>query len=189
MKVVGIVCSPREGGNTEILVREALDSAKDSGADVELLSIKNKTIKPCDGCDVCIKTGTCKIDDDMQEVYKKLMDADGIVLGTPVYMMNVSAQAKLLIDRTYALLFPRQRLRDKVGGAIVAVRRVGGGHVLSYLYTFFTMHRMLVAGGTIGYGLHKGDVKHGVGLIGTAMGEARAVGRSVVHLIKRIRGT
>ncbi|MEX2705900.1 MAG: flavodoxin family protein [Candidatus Freyrarchaeum guaymaensis] len=188
MKVIGIVCSPRKGGNTEILVREALDRAKSLGATVELILTGDKVIEPCNGCDTCIRTEVCKIDDDMQEIYRKLVNADGIILGTPVYWINVSAQAKLLIDRTYALLYTGQKLRNKVGGAIVAVRRVGGGQVLGYLYMFFTIHGMLIAGGTIGYGWKKGDVVQGDGMLWKALDEARAVGESVVRLIKRMEG-
>ena len=67
MKVLGIVCSPRRRGNTEILVDEALASAKDSGAEVELVTVSGKNIAPCDGCESCIITGKCRIEDDMQE--------------------------------------------------------------------------------------------------------------------------
>ncbi len=184
MKVVGVVCSPRAGGNTEILVREALTGAEDAGSEVELITLANKTIAPCDACRSCVKTGGCHIKDDMVEIYKKLEEADGIILGSPVYFLNVSAQAKLLIDRTYAFLWTR-RLLGKVGGVIVATRRRGGGNVLSYLYTFLTGQRMLIAGGTTGYEGEeapygeKGAVKRDQ----RAMREAKAVGRNVVRLI------
>jgi len=185
MKVVGIVCSPRLGGNTEIMVAEALAGAKEAGSDVELLTMANKSIAPCDACRSCEKTGQCHIEDDMQEVYKKFQEADGLIFGTPVYFANVSAQAKLVVDRTYALLWIRA-LRGKVGGAVTVARRVGGGNVLSTLYTFFTTQRMLTAGGTVGcegeavpYG-EKGAVKSDK----LAMREARAVGRNVVLLIR-----
>lgn len=179
MKVVGIVCSPRIGGNTEILVAEALSGAKEAGSDVELLTMVGKTIAPCDACRSCAKTGKCHIDDDMQEIYSKFEEADGIIFGTPVYFANVSAQAKLVIDRTYALAQNR-KLKGKVGGVVIAVRRIGGGNVLSILYTFFTVHRMFIAGGTVGFGGEKGMVRADE----IAMKEAKAVGRNVVLQVK-----
>jgi len=187
MKVVGIVCSPRLGGNTEILVTEALAGAKEAGAEIQMLTLAKKTIAPCDACRSCAKTGDCHIKDDMQEIYRKFQEADGIIVGTPVYFANVSAQAKLVIDRTYALMWGR-KLMGKVGGVVTASRRIGGGNVLSILYTFFTAQRMLTAGGTIGvegeavpYG-EKGAVRGDE----RAMKEAKAVGRNVVLLAKSV---
>ena len=76
MKVLGIVCSPRKGGNTEILIQEALAGAKETGADVELLNISEMNISPCDGCMTCHQSGECKIKDDMQKIYEQLLAAD-----------------------------------------------------------------------------------------------------------------
>lgn len=187
MKVIGIVCSPRQGGNTEILVAEALTGAKEAGSDVELVTLAGKSISPCDACRSCTKSGECHIKDDMQEIYRKLQEADGIIIGSPVYFANVSAQAKIIIDRTYALLWSR-KLVGKVGGIITATRRMGGGNVLSAFYTFFAIQRMHIAGGTVGYegeavplgekGSVRGDER--------GMREARAVGRNVVQLIRSI---
>ena len=190
VKVIGIVSSPRKGGNTEILVRQALKAAREAGAETELVSVAKMNISPCDGCGACEKNGICKIKDDMQVIYQQLESADGIVFGTPVYFMNVTAQAKAIIDRTYAFLHAR-KLRGKVAAGIVVARRVGAGQVLSILYSYFTMHRMLTAGGGIGYGREKGEVKTGPGgsPTRTALEEASAVGRNVVWLIERLAKT
>ena len=190
VKVIGIVSSPRKGGNTEILVKEALAAAHKAGAETELVPLAGKNIAPCDGCGACEKKGICKIKDDMQVVYQQLESADGIIFGTPVYFLNVTAQAKTVIDRTYAFLQTR-KLKGKVAAAIVVARRVGAGHVLSTLYSYFTIHRMLIAGGGIGYGMRRGDVKTGVGGSPTrsAIEEARAVGRNVVWLVERLSKT
>jgi multimeric flavodoxin WrbA len=121
----------------------------------------------------------------MQEIYEKFQEANGIILGSPVYFYNVSAQAKILIDRTYALLWTR-KLMGKVGGVVTVARRAGCATVLSSLYTFFTAQRMVVAGGAIGYEgeeapyAEKGAIRRDE----RAMKEARAVGRNVVRLIK-----
>lgn len=187
MKVLGIVCSPRKGGNTEILMREALKAVEEAGGKSELRLMADMDIAPCDACGVCWETSVCKIDDDMQEVYDLLLKSDGVIIGTPVYFINVSAQAKALIDRTYALL-RSGKLRGKVAGALVAVRRVGGGQVLSLMYSYFAAQRMVIAGGGIGYGREKGEVKEGTGgsPVFTALEEARALGKSVVRMIERL---
>ena len=187
MKILGIVCSPREGGNTEILVKEALQGAQEAGAETELVLVAGKEIGPCVACGGCIEDAVCKTEDDMQPIYKQLEQADGIIFGTPVYFINVSAQAKAIIDRTYAFL-RKGKLRGKTAAAIVAARRVGAGQVLSLLYTWFTVQRMITAGGGIGYGREKGEVLEGPGGApgSTALGEAKAIGRAVVKMAARV---
>jgi len=189
MRVVGIVCSPRKGGNTEILVKEALQAAQEAGAETTLISLAGKEITPCDACGACEQTGICIVEDDMQDLYSELESADGLIFGTPVYFVNVSAQAKAVIDRTYAFLWSR-KLRGKVAAALVVARRIGAGQVLSLLYTFFTVHRMVIAGGAVGYGREKGEVVHGPGGSPTlsALEEARALGRSLARMVNRMKG-
>ena len=115
MRVLGIVCSPREQGNTEIMVREALSAASELGAETEVALVAGKTIAPCDACDGCRKTGDCRIEDDMQPIYEQMDRANALVFGTPVYLLNVTAQAKIIMDRTYACLWtPKPRLARKV---------------------------------------------------------------------------
>lgn len=187
MRILGIVCSPRKGGNTEILVGEALEAAREAGSKIELFLVANKKIAPCDGCGTCEENGICKIEDDMQELYQLLERADGIIFGTPVYFGNVSAQAKAIIDRTFAFRGVR-KLKDKVAGAIVSARRVGAAQTRSLLYSYFIAQKMIVAGGGIGYGREKGEVRHGVGgaISMSALEEAREVGIDMVRLIKRL---
>lgn len=188
MKVLGIVCSPRKGGNTEIMMEEALKAARESGAETTLISLADMDISPCDACGGCEETGICTVNDDMQQIYRAMDEADGIILGTPVYFVNVSAQAKAVIDRTYAYLRTR-KLRGKVAAALLAVRRVGAGQVLGLLYTFFTVQRMIIAGGAVGYGREKGEVLTGTGSspVLSAMEEARALGKSVVRMIQTVK--
>jgi multimeric flavodoxin WrbA len=187
MKVLGIVCSPRKGGNTEILMNEALQAVRDAGGETERVLVADQNIAPCDACGACVETGACKIQDDMQEVYAQLERADGVILGTPVYFINVTAQAKIVMDRTYAL-FRGGKMRGKVGAALVAARRVGAGQVLSLMYSYFSAQRMVIAGAGIGYGREKGEVREGPGgsPVFTALEEARAVGKSVVRMIEKL---
>ena len=181
MKILGIVCSPRKEGNTEILVQEALNAAKDAGAEVELLRISELKITPCDACRTCSKNGKCWIQDDMQKVYEKLLEADGIIIGSPVYFWTMSAYAKLLIDRTLALRFPEMRLENKVGGAIVVARRRGCVATLSALNTFMLGQEMITAGlGVEAYAGDKGAVRKNE----EDMKNARELGKRIVKLIK-----
>jgi multimeric flavodoxin WrbA len=187
MKVLGIVCSPRQGGNTEIMMKEALTSAGEAGAETGLISIAGKNIAPCDGCNGCRKTSVCLIKDDMQSIYQEMETADGIIFGSPVYFGSVSAQGKALMDRTFAFLW-RQKLKGKVAAPLLAVRRVGAGQTRNLLYGFFMAHGMIVARGAIGYGLEKGDVIQGVGGApgSSALGEARNAGTDIVRMINQM---
>ena len=199
MKVLGIVCSPRRGGNTEVLVAEALANARELGADVGLVTLADKNITPCDGCESCVKTGKCKIEDDMQEIYSKLLETDGVIFGTPVYFWSVTAQAKALIDRTYVLLHER-RLRNKVAGVIAVARRTGATHAFSVFQNFFNLQFMMPAGaiaftkeeeikrsnrmvGAVAYAGEKGEVREDR----RGMAEAAALGRNIVKTIQGCR--
>jgi multimeric flavodoxin WrbA len=182
LKILGIVCSPRSGGNTEILARKALDSAKTEGAEVEMWSVIGKDVKPCDHCGSCVKTGQCHIKDDMQALYPKLIEADGIILGSPVYFWSVTAQTKLVIDRTYALRRPTNRLEGKVGGAIAVAGRRGQVEALTVINNFFLGQGMTPTGlGVDGKGSEKGDIKEDE----RAMAGAAELGRRMVQLIRR----
>jgi multimeric flavodoxin WrbA len=99
MKIIGICGSPRRG-NTETLLIEALKGSKGTGAKTELILLREKNIEFCGGCLSCEKTGKCHIDDDMQEIYKNLIESDAIIFGSPTYYNNVTALFKNLIDRT-----------------------------------------------------------------------------------------
>ena len=181
MKVLGIVCSPRKGGNTEVLVQEALTGARDNGAEIELLTVWDKDIKPCDGCLSCEKTGKCHIKDDMQGIYPELLEADGIVWGTPVYFWSATAQAKMLIDRSYALYFNKNNLANKVSGVISVGASLGNLGVWHLFSAFFSVHHMLSTDFVYGYARNKGDIrkdKH-------AMKASRELGKQMVLIAAR----
>jgi multimeric flavodoxin WrbA len=97
--------SPRERGNSALLAERIADGARQAGALVESIYLHSLDIRPCDACDLCRENdGECVIPDDMQSLYPKVRAADAIVIATPVYWFTLSAQAKLFIDRWYALL-------------------------------------------------------------------------------------
>jgi len=110
LKVLGLVGSPRDGGNTEIMVKEILEGSSENGAETKIYNLNKLDIKPCQACMYCkTNEGVCKTDDDMQLIYKELKESDAFVLGSPIYMWQMTAQAKLFTDRLYALMgFPEK---------------------------------------------------------------------------------
>lgn len=112
MKVLGILGSPRKGGNTELLLEEALKGAEAEGAGVERLRLTDYNIIPCKECLACFKDGNCIILDDMAKIYPKLLEADIIILASPIFFYGVTAWAKGFIDRCQALWARKYQLKD-----------------------------------------------------------------------------
>ena len=106
MKVIGILCSPRRGANSDTMVAAALAGAADKGAQTKTFAINEMNIKGCQACMYCKTHDGCAVQDDMQLIHKELADADAVVIGSPVYMWQYPAQAKLFIDRLYCYLNP-----------------------------------------------------------------------------------
>jgi multimeric flavodoxin WrbA len=178
MKILGLSCSPRRQGNTEILVAEALQGAQREGAEVELYSVSDKAIEPCDGCRACNETGECHIKDDMQNLYDKLLEADGIIFGTPIYFYSMAAQAKTIIDRTIALNRPERSLANKVGGVVVVGGSLGIIDAVKNLYFYIVTRQMLPANFVAAYASGKGDVRK----MEQGMKAAWELGRQMVQL-------
>lgn len=116
MKVLGLFGSPRRGGNTEILLEEALKGAEKEGAEIERLYLSDLKITPCTECHGCDETGNCVILDDMQKIYPKLLEADVIILASPIFFYGVTAWAKILIDRSQALWAKKYLVNDPFMG-------------------------------------------------------------------------
>jgi multimeric flavodoxin WrbA len=114
MRVLGFIGSPRVGGNTEHLVREILRGAQVMGADTSEFLLNELAIRPCQGCDACKTTRRCRIQDDMQPLYDEILDADALVIGTPIYFWGPSAQTKVFMDRLYGI--DVEGVREKLVG-------------------------------------------------------------------------
>ena len=189
IRVVGIVGSPRIGGNTELLLTEALKAAAEDGAETELLRLANSEVKPCDACLSCRKTGECRIKDDFKLIFDKMVQADGIILGSPVYFGSATPQAKALIDRAGYLSIAKGRVfENKVGGPMVVARRAGQNFTLAQLLFFFLHQGMIVPGSTywnIAFGREKGEVVKDEEGIQTA----RNFGKKIVWLIRKLKVT
>jgi multimeric flavodoxin WrbA len=112
LKVLGIFGSPRRGGNTEILLEEALKGVEKEGGEVERLRLTDFTITPCKECHGCDQTGQCIVQDDMQKIYPKLLEADVIILASPIFFYGITAWAKALVDRCQALWARKYLLKE-----------------------------------------------------------------------------
>lgn len=108
MKILGLVASPRKEGNTAWIVNKILEGAKEQGAETQVWYFSDHDVKPCRGCLSCHRGDQgCVIKDDMQALYVAIDQADAIILGSPIYMGQMSAQAKIVTDRLFAQISPR----------------------------------------------------------------------------------
>lgn len=132
MKILAINGSHRRGKNTAALLSTVLEEAAALGAATELLELSDFNIKFCTGCNKCLKRSQCSItDDDMTVIGDKLMSADGILLGSPVYWLNVTALMKNLMDRSRYLHMNKNLLAGKVGGAVTCAGLLQGGQEMT----------------------------------------------------------
>lgn len=165
MKVLAFNSSPREGGNTEILLKEALKAIEKEGIEVELVQIGGKNIPGCKACGACRvnKNKKCAFDDDIfNECFEKILEADAILLGTPTYFAGMTPELKALIDRAgYVARGNGGLLKHKIGAGVIAQRRGGATSVLESINYMFLMSEMIVPGSTywnFGFGGAKGEV-------------------------------
>ena len=129
MKVLGIMSSPRFGGNTDLLLDAALNGAQSQGAEAEKIDIAKLRIAPCREIYACLKDGKCVIKDDMDPLYDKLVKADAVIVATPIFFYTVSAQLAALISRCQALWSRRFVLNMDIPakkGAFIAVGATKG---------------------------------------------------------------
>ncbi len=179
MKIVGILGSPRKGGNTEVLLDVALEEAQKNGVVIDKISLKDKSIAPCDGCLGCTQTGKCVIEDDGQEVYNKMLEAEGIIWATPVYFWSMTSHTKTLMDRTYALGFPKLRLANKVGGLITVAGGRGCMSTANIFNMYFNYNHMFFAEFAHAYAREKGEI----GRNSDAKNVAKEMVRQMIALI------
>ena len=111
-KVLGIFGSPRRGGNTDLLLEEALKGATEEGARAEAIHLCDFRITPCRECLACFNNGTCVIDDDMQGIYPRLLAANIVILASPIFFYGITGWAKAMVDRCQALWARKYVLHD-----------------------------------------------------------------------------
>jgi multimeric flavodoxin WrbA len=130
MNVLGISGTPRKNGNSDILLQHALRPFEEAGWEVNLLRLSELTVRPCQACDSCRSSGTCVLDDDMHLFYDAFRRCDALIVATPTYSRNVSAQLLAVMDRHYGVGEERP-LAGKPGGAIAVGRGTCGGQTIA----------------------------------------------------------
>jgi multimeric flavodoxin WrbA len=189
-KVVAFNGSARKGGNTSILLKCVLKEIENEGIETELIEMSGTKIHGCLACRECLKRKDrrCGQTSDMGNSYiEKMEQADGILLGTPTYVADISPEIKAFMDR--ACLVSKANggmFRRKVGAAVVAVRRAGAIHAFDALNHFFLLSEMIVPGSSywnIGIGLEPGDVERDEEGIRTM----RVLGQNMAWLLKKIK--
>jgi len=146
--ILGISGSPRKGANTDFCVQEALKTARAEGAETEFISLAGLNVAPCSACDICEEIDQCSIDDDMGRIYPLLDKCAGLIVGSPVYMVGLTAQLKAFMDRSVLEKRNGFRMSNKPGGAIaVAARRNGGLEItIQEIHAWMLDQDMLVVG-------------------------------------------
>ena len=165
MKVLGINCSPRKGGNTEILLKEVFRPLEVNGIKTEFFQLGGKRIRGCIACMKCREKadGKCHQPNDViNECIKKMTKADAIIIGSPVYFADLSGDAKAFLDVAgYSIRGAGNPLKHKIGAAVVAVRRAGAIHAFDSINHFFLINEMIIPGSSywnIAIGREKGEV-------------------------------
>lgn len=165
MFAIAVNGSPRKGGNTEILLKEVLGVLRKARWRTEFAEVGGTDIRGCSACGLCLvkKDRQCAIKKDgFNEVFAKMLKADAIILGSPVYFGGVCSDMKALVERSgYVARANGNAFQGKIGAAVVALRRGGAIHAFDTINHMFLMSRMIVPGSTywnMGFGRDKGEV-------------------------------
>jgi len=188
MKVVAFNGSPRKDGNTSILINHVFRELEKEGVETELVKLSGKKIHGCIACYKCFenKDQRCAVKDDIaNECIEKMIKAEGIILGSPVYFADVTAEMKALMDRAgFVSMANGGMYKNKVGATVVAVRRSGAIHTLDTMNHFFLAGQMIVIGRGIGVGRDKGEVEKDE----EGMQAVKALGQRMAWLLKKLQG-
>ncbi len=147
MKVLAINGSPKKDGNTSFALRVVASELEAAGIETETIHVGGKALRGCVACGRCAETmdGNCVIDDGANEWIAKMIEADGLLLGSPVYYAGVNGTMKSFLDRAFFAASSRcRRMRLKVGASVVAVRRAGASATLDQLNKYLTISEMIV---------------------------------------------
>jgi len=191
MKVVAFNGSPKRNGNTVTLINEVFSVLELEGIQTEMIQLGNKPVHGCTACGKCkeIQNGKCHIKNDhLNFCIEKMIEADGIIIGSPVYFADVTPEVKALIDVAgYVTRANNHLLKRKVGAGVIAVRRGGALHAFETINNFFLISQMIVPGSSywnFAIGRDPGDVlndKEGMQTIKT-------LGENMAWLMKKVRG-
>jgi multimeric flavodoxin WrbA len=188
MKVIAFNGSPRKDGNTTLLINKVFNELEREGMETEMVQLSAKEIHGCIACYKCVenKDQRCAVKDDAANEYiEKMTGAQGIILGSPVYFIDVTPEMKALIDRTgFVSRANGGMYRNKVGAAVVALRRAGGMHAIDSMNHFLLSQDIVIAGRALGIGRDKGEVEkdeEGIQL-------AKSLGQRMGWLLRKLYG-
>ncbi len=189
MKVIAFNGSPRKNGNTALLIDLVFQELQKEGIETELIQLGGKKVQGCLACYKCFenKDMRCSNNKDIiNDCIEKMIEADGIILGSPTYFSNVSTEIKALIDRAGLVAIANdQMFKRKVGAAVVAVRRAGATDVFDAINKLFLINQMIIPGSVywnMGFGLQRGTVsedKEGLKIM-------KVLGENMAWLIKKL---
>jgi multimeric flavodoxin WrbA len=191
MKVIGINGSGRKDGNTDMIIKKVFSVLEKECNETELIQLAGKPVRGCTACQACFKNldKRCAIDNDMiNHCIEKMIDADGIILGSPTYFADVAAGMKALIECAGFVSTANGGLfKHKAAAAVVAVRRGGAIHTFDSINHFFQYNQMFMVGSVywnMVHGLAPGEVEK------DAEGMANMVnlGENMAFLLKKLRG-
>jgi len=191
MKVVAFNGSPRVRGNTATLLGKVLEVLEAEGIGTELVQVGGRDLHGCRACYLCRKNGDgrCAVDDDVaNECIGKMRAADGILIGSPTYFADVTAETKALIDRAgFVSRANGDMLKRKLGAAVIAVRRGGQVHAFDTINHFFLIGQMIIPGSSywnFGVGGKPGEV----GEDAEGLGTMEDLGRNMAWLLNKLQG-
>ncbi len=190
MKVLAINGSPRPKGNTTQLIEILFDVIKEENSEIhtEMVQLAGKTINSCLSCYKCFqnKDSKCFQQDDLNEIYAKMVEADAIILGSPVYFGDATGKMRCLIERAgLVAMANRGAFKRKIGAALIAKRRQGGAQTWNTLNFLFGVSEMVIACSNqlnLGIGLMPGDVKKDP----EAKPTLKILGKNIVWLLSRL---
>lgn len=190
MKVLAINGSARKDGNTALLINTVFEELHKEGIETEMVQLSGKVIEPCKACWACGGKKNCVHKKDLfQEIYEKMIQADGILLGSPVYTANISANMQAFLERASVVADMNRSenlLRHKVGAAVTAARRGGALNTLDAMNHFFMLQDMFLVGSSywpVAYGRLPGEVQEDQ----EGMETMKNLGRNLAYLMKALK--
>lgn len=190
MKVIGINGSPRPAGNTSIMLKTVFETLEVEGIETELIQVGGTDIKGCRSCYACIKNKNSKCStrgDGFNEIFEKMVEADGMILASPTYFADITPELKALIDRAgFVSRVNGGLFRHKAGAAVISLRRGGAIHAYDSINHLFGISQMFTVGSTywnLGFGGRDGSE---VTSDTEGMENMRDLGQSMAFLLKKL---
>ena len=184
MKVLLLNGSPHENGTTKRALTEVAKTLNENGVETEILTVGNKRVAGCMACGGCAKTGKCVFDDELIfEIVKKIEEADGVVIGSPVYYASINGTLKAILDRVF---YSKNSFANKVGASVVVARRAGTTATFDIINKYFAISSMPIVTSNYWNNVH-GSNGAQAELDEEGMQTMRVLGKNMAWLIKCIK--